>query len=91
MKVLREIGAAGYDRGYDDGAAGRKSPPQPNRAGPSDRGPGDAVQYLREDVAARAYYRGRDDHFRGASREDAAGRRQKVDYVKEVTAIGEND
>ena len=52
--VLREIGASGYDRGYDDGAAGRKSPSRPNRGGPSDRGPGDAVQYLREDVGARA-------------------------------------
>ena len=89
--VLREIGAAGYDRGYADGAAGRKSPPRPNRGGPSDRGPGDAAEHLREDVAARAYHRGRDDHFRGASREDAAGRRLQVDYVKEVTSIGEND
>ncbi len=89
--VLREIGAAGYDRGYDDGEAGRKRPPRPDRGGPSDRGPGDAAEYLREDVAARAYARGRDDHFRGASREDAAGRRLQVDYVKEVTSIGEND
>ena len=78
--AVREIGAEGYDRGYDDGAAGRKSPPR-TRGGPSDRGPGDAAEYLREDVTVRAYYRGRDDHFRGASRDDAARRRQHVDYV----------
>ena len=52
---------------------------------------GDAVEYLREDVTARAYRRGFDDHVRGASREDAADRRLQVDYVKEVAAIGENE
>ena len=89
--VLREIGAAGYDRGYDDAAAGRKNAPRWSPHGPSDRGSGDAVEYLREDVTARAYYRGYDDHFRGASRDDAASRRLRVDYVGEVTAIGEDD
>ena len=89
--VLREIGAAGYDRGYDDAAAGRKNAQRRTPHGPSDRGPGDAVEYLREDVIARAYYRGYDDHFRGASRDDAAGRRLRVDYVREATAIGEDD
>ena len=88
--ALREIGAAGYDRGYGDAAAGRnKAPGWPPRS-PSDRGPGDAAQYLQSDATARAYARGFDDRFRGASRADAAGRRLKVDYVKEVTAIGED-
>ena len=62
--VLREIGAAGYDRGYDDAAAGRKNAWRRTPHGPSDRGPGDAVEYLREDVTARAYYRGCDDQIR---------------------------
>ena len=61
--ALREIGAAGYDRGYDDAAAGRnKAPGWPPRS-PSDRGPGDAVRYLQSDATARAYARGFDDHF----------------------------
>ena len=89
--ALREIGAAGYDRGYGDAAAGRSKPPGRPPSTPADRGPGDAVQYLQSDVAARAYARGFDDHFRGASRNDAAGRRLRVDYVKVVTAVGEND
>ena len=88
--ALREIGAEGYDRGYGDAAAGRnKAPGWPPRS-PSERGPGDAVEYLRSDAAARAYARGFDDHFRGASPAEAAGRRLQVDYVKEVTAIGED-
>ncbi len=48
------------------------------------------MQYLRADVTARAYHRGYDDRFRGASRDDAASRRNQVDYVKEVTAVGED-
>ena len=64
-----------------------KAPGWPGRS-PSDRGPGDAVRYLQADVTARACVRGSDDHFRGASRDAAASRRQQVDYVKEVTAIG---
>lgn len=50
----------------------------------------DPVQYLQSDAAARAYARGFDDHFREASPADAAGGRVQVDYVKEVTAIGED-
>ena len=88
--ALREIGAAGYDRGYGDAEAGRKKAPGWSRRGTPDRGPGDAVRYVESDVAARAYVRGFDDHFRGASREDAASRRLGVDYVKEVTAVGED-
>ncbi len=90
-KVLREMGAAGYDRGYGDAAAGRGSPPPWRRGSPADRGPGDAVEYLVGDVTARAYRRGFDDHVRGATPEDAAERRLRVDYVKEVTAIGGNE
>ena len=61
--ALREIGAAGYDRGYGDAAAGRgKAPGWPPRS-PSDRGPGDAVQYLQSDATAKAYARGFDDRF----------------------------
>ena len=41
-------------------------------------------------MAARAYVRGFDDRFGGASRDDAAGRRLGVDYVREVTVIGED-
>ena len=89
--ALREIGTAGYDRGYGDAAAGSKKVPGWPRRGTPDRGPRDAVRYVESDVAARAYVRGFDDHFRGASRDDAASRRLGVDYVKEVTAIGEND
>ena len=37
---LREIGAAGYDRGYDDAAAGCKKAPGWSPRSPSDRGPG---------------------------------------------------
>ena len=88
--ALREIGAAGYDRGYGDAAAGRSKAPGWPRGSRADRGPGDAVEYLQSDVAARAYARGFDDCFRGASRDDAASRRLGVDYVKEVTAIGED-
>ena len=86
--VLREMGAAGYDRGYGDAAAGRNNAPRRSAHGPSDRGPGDAVEYLHRD--ARPCHRGWDDHFRGVSREDAASRRLRVDYVREVTAIGED-
>ena len=49
------------------------------------------MEYLRGDVTARAYRGGFDDHVRGASREDGRERRLRVDYVKEVTAIGENE
>ena len=87
--ALREIGAAGYERGYGDAAAGRGRAGRPPRS-PADRGPGDAVEYLRSDVATRAYVRGFDDHVRGASRADADRRRLQVDYVREVTAIGED-
>ena len=49
---------------------------------------------MQSDVTARAYVRGFDDHFRGAGRgagrDDAASRRLGVDYVREVTAIGED-
>ena len=89
--ALREIGAAGYDRGYGDASAGRNKAPGWPRRSPPDRGPGDAVRYLQSDAAARAYVRGFDDHFRGASRDDAGSRRLGVDYVKEMTAIGENN
>ena len=88
--ALREIGAAGYDRGYGDAEAGRNKAPGWPRRSPAERGPGGAVEYLQSDAAARAYARGFDDHFRGASPADAAGRRLQVDYVKEVTAIGED-
>ena len=72
--VLREIGAAGYEPGYEDAAAGRSSSPPWRRGGPSQSGPGDAVEYLREDVTARAYRRGFDDHGRGrAARTSANG------------------
>lgn len=37
----------------------------------------------------RAYVRGFDDRFRGG-RDDAASRRLGVDYIEEVTAIGED-
>ena len=73
------MGAAGYDRGYDDAEAGRKKAPGCPGRSPSDRGPGDAVRYLQSDVTARAYVRGFDDHFRGSSRDDAADRRLRVD------------
>ena len=78
-RVLREMVTAGYDRGYRDAAAGRNKAPRRSAHGPSDRGPGDGVEYLHRDVTARAYHRGWDDHFRGASREDAASRRLRVD------------
>lgn len=82
----------GCDRGYEDAAAGRGSPsPWRRGGGPADRGPGDAVEYLRGDVTGRAYRRGFDDHVLGASPEDAADCRLRVDYVKEVTAIGGNE
>ena len=38
--ALREIGAAGYDRGYGDAAAGRNKAPGWPRRSPADRGPG---------------------------------------------------
>ncbi|MYN64940.1 MAG: DUF1738 domain-containing protein [Acidobacteria bacterium] len=88
--ALREIGAAGYDRGYGDAAEGRDKTPGWPRCGPAEHGPGDGAEYLRSDAAARAYVRGFDDRLRGASRADAAGRRLGVDYVREVTAIGED-
>ena len=88
--ALREIGAEGYDRGYGDAEAGRNKAPGWPRRSPTERGPGDAIEYLQSDAAARAYARGFDDHFRGASPAEAAGRRLQVDYVKEVTAIGED-
>ena len=44
---------------------------------------------LQSDVGARAYVRGFDDRFRGG-RDDAASRRLGVDYIEEVTAIGED-
>ena len=40
-------------------------------------------------MGARAYVRGFDDRFRGG-RDDAASRRLGVDYIEEVTAIGED-
>ncbi|MYH30719.1 MAG: DUF1738 domain-containing protein [Acidobacteria bacterium] len=88
--ALREIGAAGYDRGYGDAEAGRNKAPGWPRRSPAERGPGDGVEYLQSDAAAKAYARGFDDRFRGASRDAAAARRLQVDYVKEVTAIGED-
>ena len=88
--ALRDIGAAGYDRRYGDAEAERTKAPGWPRRSPAERGPGDAVEYLQSDAAARAYTRGFDDHFRGASREDAGRRRLQVDYVEEVTAIGED-
>ncbi len=87
--ALREIGAAGYDRGYGDAEAGRGKAPGWPRRSPPDRGPGDAAEYLQSDAAARVYVRGFDDHFRGASREDAGGWGWTTS--KEVTSIGEND
>lgn len=56
---LREIGAAGYDRGYGDAAAGRaKVPGRPPRS-PAARGPGDAVEYLRSGPARVRPHRSR--------------------------------
>ena len=75
--ALREIGAAGYGRGYGDADAGRGKVPGWPRGSPADRGPGDGVEYLRSDAEGRAYARGFDDHVRGASPADAAGRRRR--------------
>ena len=85
--VLRDMGAAGYGRGFGDAAAGlaSRAPSNPERA--TDRGPGDAAQSLLDDATAKGYLRGYDDSIRGASRADAAVRRHQVSYVKEVTAV----
>ena len=69
--VLREIGAAGYDRGYGDAAAGRNNAPRRSAHGPSDRGPGDAVEYLHREATARAYHRDYDDRVVVAVAADA--------------------
>ena len=83
--ALRSAAGAGYGSGYDDAAAGRGSRPRPR----SEPGFADPAQHLLEDAAARGYLRGYDDRTRGAGPEEAAARRNEVDYVREATAVGE--
>ena len=68
----RENGAAGYDRGYEDAAAGRSSPSVlAGGGGPANCGAG-RRRVPERDVTAWAYRRGFDDHAAGRA---ARGRR----------------
>ena len=88
-EVLREAGAAGYDRGYDDACLDRENrPPSSPRApgGPWTAGRCGGASRRRNGQGLPA--RIRRPHPAGQPSGPAV-RRDRVDYVREVTAVGE--